>query len=144
MTIRSASRTRWAALLGGAVLLASLSGCSAVPHELQGSWRLTSLTDGEGTASSTGATITLELTGDALSGDDSCGMYSGTVLSTDPWRARNVAVTANGCLSGDNPLRGRFTAVLDATTTATRDGADLVLDAPGSRELRFSRVTSRP
>ncbi|ARC57380.1 hypothetical protein AS850_09860 [Frondihabitans sp. 762G35] len=143
MTSGWTTRARWAALAGGALLLATLSGCSAVPDGVQASWRLASLTDARGSATSTGKAITLRLTGDEIASDDSCNSYDGRVLSTDPWKASDLAATAMGCVSGDNPLRARFTTLLAAATTARRDGADLVLDAPGSSELRFVRVAAR-
>jgi len=141
------------ALVATAVLL--LSGCAssgadsdssaaapAAPSALAGDWTLVSGTDEEGDLDLAGATITLTVDDDAVTGRAPCNGYSGTAaadgttVSFSPLTATRMACA----VQAQTDLEQRYLNALGAATAVRADGEGLELGDSAGTVLRFQPV----
>jgi heat shock protein HslJ len=122
--------TAMSLLLGVAACGGDGTGAGAV--DLDGSWRLVSGRDGDGTLPDLeNRLVTLVVDGEQVGGVSACNHYGGRVeVDGDTVRISELGGTEMGCEPDVMDLEQRYLAALGAVESATRTGEELTLSGP--------------
>jgi heat shock protein HslJ len=129
-----AHRRNTLALIGALTITTFLAACgSAGTETMQGSWVLSSGSDGQGQFIEATSPVTLEVEGRDYSGRSPCNSYFGTVTRSPSGIGFGELVTTEAACADPEQmaLEGRYYAALTAVGQATRSQRELVLTGRG-------------
>jgi heat shock protein HslJ len=140
-------------LLGVAILIAALAGCSSPrtgdggtsqTQSITGTWQLVDGSDGSGTILPGDATVTFIFNGQNSGGHGPCNSFGATATgtTTGPVTITLGIHTEIACVGGDpdpNTTEARYFAALDKVTTAAMINRKLILTGGGD-SLQFTRA----
>ncbi|WP_210481248.1 META domain-containing protein [Naasia sp. SYSU D00948] len=136
-----------AARLTGILAVAGLllTGCAAAAQgagtELQGEWRLTSASDGQGEMDLKGSSVTLAIEQDRARGDGPCNIVELEITGgPGPVDVTVGAMTERACLDQDlMVIESRYIETLSGVTTAEVDDGTLTLSGDAGT-LTYTRL----